>query len=146
MPWYILKWTGFSKHGTAYYGIQWNLSWKTTLLAIKIWSLKTGGLWWQVQLHWNVGHSARNVVFQDRWSLKSVVSQNRFYCMYIWMDGIWSLVSPFVHGWSWLVQLEHGCICACWMNKVTACKISIFELCIFRIHVCTRTSVLHTIL
>ncbi len=24
--------------------IQWNLSWKTTLLAIKIWSVKTGGL------------------------------------------------------------------------------------------------------
>ena len=42
-----------------------NLSWKTTLLAITMWSLKTGGLWWQVQLHWNVGPSARS-----RWSFK----------------------------------------------------------------------------
>ncbi len=40
-------------------------SWKTTSLAIK-WSLKTSGLWWQVQLHWNVEPSGRNV-----WSFKT---------------------------------------------------------------------------
>ncbi len=32
----------------------------------KKWSLETGGLWWQVQLHWNVGPSARNI-----WSFKT---------------------------------------------------------------------------
>ena len=46
--------------------VQWNLSWKTTPLAIKIWSLKTGGLWWQVHIHWNVGLSAKNW-----WSFKT---------------------------------------------------------------------------
>ncbi len=50
-------------------GPEWNLSWKTTLLAIKICPLKTGGLWWQVQLHWNVGPYARGM-----WSSRQVVS------------------------------------------------------------------------
>ncbi len=42
------------------------MSWETTPVAIQMWSLKTGGFWWQVQLHWNVGLSARNI-----WSLKT---------------------------------------------------------------------------
>ncbi len=45
-------------HGLIRDMVQWNLSWKIAPLAIKIWSLKTGGLCWQVQLHWNVGSSA----------------------------------------------------------------------------------------
>ncbi len=28
-----------------YMEVQWNLSWKTTPLALKMWSLKTGGVW-----------------------------------------------------------------------------------------------------
>ncbi len=51
-------------------------------LATNMWSVKTGGLWWQVQLYWNVGSSAKNV-----WSFKTggqdmaVVSQERFHCI-----------------------------------------------------------------
>ena len=41
--------------------LQWSLSWKTILLAIKICPLKTGGLWWLVQLLGNVGASARGM-------------------------------------------------------------------------------------
>ncbi len=41
-----------------------NLSPKTTCL--ERWSLKTGGLWWQVHLHGNVGFSANNW-----WSFKT---------------------------------------------------------------------------
>ncbi len=37
------------------YAVQWKLSWKSTPLAIKIWPLGTGGLWWQVPLPWNAG-------------------------------------------------------------------------------------------
>ncbi len=39
---------------------------KPTRLAIKVWSLKAGGLWQQVQLYLQVGSSARNM-----WSLKT---------------------------------------------------------------------------
>ncbi len=46
--------------------IQWNLSWKTTPLALQMWSLKTGGLWWQVQVYWNIEPSGRNM-----WSFKT---------------------------------------------------------------------------
>ncbi len=46
--------------------IQQNLSWKTTPLATQMWSLKTGGLWWQVQLQWNVDPFTRNI-----WSFKT---------------------------------------------------------------------------
>ncbi len=35
-------------------------------LAIKVRSVKAGGLWWQVQLHWNVGASDRTL-----WSFKT---------------------------------------------------------------------------
>ncbi len=45
--------------------IQWNLSWNTSPIAIKAWSLKTGGLWRQVPWHWNV-RPARNM-----WSFKT---------------------------------------------------------------------------
>ncbi len=47
-------------------------------LAIKIWSLKVSGLWWQVQLHWMEGRTIWQdivpVVLQDRWSLMVVKS------------------------------------------------------------------------
>ncbi len=39
---------------------------KTPNWHTKMWSVKTGGLWWQVQLHWNVGPSAKSV-----WSFKT---------------------------------------------------------------------------
>ncbi len=35
-------------------------------LATKMWSVKTSGLWWQVQLYWNVGPAAENV-----WSVQT---------------------------------------------------------------------------
>ncbi len=45
--------------------------WKTTPLAIKIWPLIAGGLWWQAQLHRNVGTAAnmqpKTVVWQWQW-------------------------------------------------------------------------------
>ncbi len=44
--------------------------------------LKTGGLWRQVLLHWNVGPLYQEyLVFQDRWSLVKVLlyQQNRIY-------------------------------------------------------------------
>ncbi len=46
-------------------------------VVLKMWSLKTGGLWWQVQLHWHVGPSARNACsfktggLSQEWSLKA---------------------------------------------------------------------------
>ncbi len=68
--------------------IQWNLSWKSNPLATKMWSVKTGGLWWQVQLYWNIGPSA-NIVWSVKtgglawqWSLKTdfTVSLKGEYC------------------------------------------------------------------
>ncbi len=58
-------------------------SWKTTLLTIKVWSLKTGDLSRQVQLHWNLGPSAKNMcILQDRWSFMAVVTtQDGFHCI-----------------------------------------------------------------
>ncbi len=51
-----------------------------TNLATKMWSVKTGGIWLQVQLYWNVGPSAKKcVVFQDRWSHGSGLS-GQFHC------------------------------------------------------------------
>ncbi len=47
------------------------------ILATKMWSVKTGGLSWQVQIYWNVGPSAKNVWsvktggFSWQWSLKT---------------------------------------------------------------------------
>ena len=50
-------------------------------LAIKMWSLKTGGLWWQIHntLKWR-SFCQKLVVLQDMWSLVAVVSQDRFHC------------------------------------------------------------------
>ena len=44
------------------------MSWKTACsMAMKMWSLKTGGLCWQVQCYWNIGHSSRDI-----WSFKKL--------------------------------------------------------------------------
>ncbi len=51
----------------------WNPSWKTIPLDIQMWSFKTGGLWRQVPLHWNVGPSAGTM-----WS----VNVKRLHCMH----------------------------------------------------------------
>ncbi len=53
------------------------MPWKTTSLALKIWPFKAGGLWWQVQVHLNVGPSARNMWYFKtgglswQWSFKT---------------------------------------------------------------------------
>ncbi len=48
-------------------------------------SLKTGGHCWPVQLHWNIGPSARNVwPSQERQSVIAVVSQGRCHCTILW--------------------------------------------------------------
>ncbi len=56
---------------------------------MKHWSLKTGGLWWQVQLQWDVGPSARNI-----WSWKTV-------CL----------------SWQW--SLKTGLYCVCYERAVS---------------------------
>ncbi len=48
--------------------VQWNLSCKTASLAVKMRSLKTGGLWWHTRLHWNAWSSAG-----DMWSFNVCV-------------------------------------------------------------------------
>ncbi len=54
-----------------------------------MWSVKTGGLWWQVQLYLNVGPSGENA-----WSVKTgglwwQLSQDSFHCItpQCWADG-----------------------------------------------------------
>ncbi len=65
--------------------VQWNLSWKTgTPLTIKIWSLQTGGLWWQVHIHWNVGPAktsgpSRQVVYHGSGASRHVLPCNIIY-------------------------------------------------------------------
>ncbi len=49
--------------------------------AIIAWSFKTGGLWRQFQLYCNKEPAYEYLVFQDRWSLWAVVSQDRFPCI-----------------------------------------------------------------
>ncbi len=61
--------------------IQWNLPWKTTPLATKMWSVKTGGLWWQVQFYWNVGPSAKIVCSLKTGGLSFQWSQDRLHCI-----------------------------------------------------------------
>ncbi len=72
---YCVKWvrlkkvTKLERHNCSQQHVPQGLSWKTTPLAIKLWSLKTGDLWWHVQLHWNIEPSATNT-----WSFKTMVS------------------------------------------------------------------------
>ncbi len=50
------------------------MSWKTTPLATIMWSVKTGGLCWQVQLYLKcTSFHQKCVAFQNRWSLMAVV-------------------------------------------------------------------------
>ena len=55
---------------------------RLTPLAIKMWSLKvkSGGIWWQVQLHYNVGPSIRNtyMILQNSLSFMAAVSRPDF--------------------------------------------------------------------
>ncbi len=53
-----------------------------------------GCLWWQVQLYWNVGPSAKRVVSQDRWSDDSGLS--RQVSLYIRNTGTWGCSG---HNW-----------------------------------------------
>ena len=60
--------------------LQWNLSWKTAPVGIKIWSLKIGGLWWQFVFHlcWNAVPTAKKLVIPQDRSLMAVVSPDSF--------------------------------------------------------------------
>ena len=49
-------------------------------LATRMWSVKTGGPWWQVQLYWNVGPSAKDVWSVKTGGLSWQWSQGRFHC------------------------------------------------------------------
>ena len=60
------------------YCIQYRLSSKTAPLTIQMWSLKTGGLCWQVPSYWNVGH-AGNVGSFKTGGLMAVVSPDGLY-------------------------------------------------------------------
>ena len=58
-------------------------SWKTTPLPINMWSVKTGGLWWQVVILKCRSFCRKCMACscQDRLSLMTVVSQDRFHCI-----------------------------------------------------------------
>ena len=64
-------------------------------LAIKMRSFKTGGPWWQVPLHCNVGPSARNIWSFKTDGLTAVVSQDRFHCnrFVCFQIGVWGLAA-----------------------------------------------------
>ncbi len=55
-----------------------------TQWTIQMWSLKTGGLWWQVQcLTLKYRTSCQEyLTYEGRWSFMAVVPQDRFHCLY----------------------------------------------------------------
>ncbi len=84
-PTVILGWLGIIMIMRGCISIAVELSWKTTYLAMKIWPLKTGGLWWQVHLLWNVWVSAKNWWSFKTGGLSWQWSQDRFHCMPEWL-------------------------------------------------------------
>ncbi len=65
-------------------------------VSIQRWPFKTDSLWGQVHLYWNAGPIYKSwntpyMVFQDRWCLIGVVSQDRVFCTFIDPPQQWPL-------------------------------------------------------
>ena len=121
-----LQFHGLKIEGPHLHTIQWNLSWKTAPLAIKVslgsqhrWTLVTGSITLKFRTFWTF--CQKYLVFQDRWSLMAVLFQDRFHCISWLNKGMFNslFVSSYICGLSICgIGSEFWCIYTCFTRII----------------------------